>query len=74
MLQFGEVESSDNWQEGRRMGIKNLKVQSKALRMKWLWKFANENQMLWKRVISAEYEGEVMLMTKEVTTTYGLSL
>uniref|UniRef100_M1BQ43 Uncharacterized protein n=1 Tax=Solanum tuberosum TaxID=4113 RepID=M1BQ43_SOLTU len=28
------------------MGIKNLKVQSKALRMKWLWKFANENQML----------------------------
>ena len=56
------------------MGIKNLKVQSKALRMKWLWKFANENQMLWKRVISAEYEGEVMLMTKEVTTTYGLSL
>lgn len=25
------------------MRIKNLKVQSKALRIKWLWKFANEN-------------------------------
>jgi len=56
------------------MGIKNLKVQSKALRMKWLWKFANENQMLRKRVISAKYEGEDMWMTKEVTTPYGVSL
>ncbi|WMV26358.1 hypothetical protein MTR67_019743 [Solanum verrucosum] len=56
------------------MGIKNLKVQSKALRMKWLWKFANENQMLWKRVINAKYEGEDMWMTKEVTTPDGVSL
>lgn len=36
------------------MGIKNLKVQSKALVMKWLWKFVNDNQMLWKRVKSVK--------------------
>jgi len=30
--------------------------------------------MLWKRVISAKYEGEDMWMTKEVTTPYGVSL
>ncbi|WMV13372.1 hypothetical protein MTR67_006757 [Solanum verrucosum] len=31
-------------------------------------------KILWKRVISAKYEGEDMWMTKEVTTPYGVSL
>ena len=34
----------------------------------------NDNQMLWKRVISAKYEGEDMWMTKEVTIPYGVRL
>ncbi|WMV58070.1 hypothetical protein MTR67_051455 [Solanum verrucosum] len=28
------------------LGIKNMKNQSKALRMKWLWKYSNDNQNL----------------------------
>lgn len=55
------------------MGIKNLKLQSKALRMNWLWKYANDNQMLWERVIGAKYAVEDKWMTKKVTTPYGMS-
>lgn len=36
------------------IGINNLKVQSKAFRIKWLWTFTNDNQMLWKRVKSVK--------------------
>lgn len=56
------------------LGIKNLKIQSKALRIKWLWKYSNENQSLWRNVISATYEEEQNWMTKEITTRYGVSL
>ncbi|WMV33328.1 hypothetical protein MTR67_026713 [Solanum verrucosum] len=30
------------------LGIKNLEIQSKALMMKWLWKFTKENHLLWE--------------------------
>ena len=33
------------------LGIKNLKNQSKALKMKWLWRYAHETHSLWKNVI-----------------------
>ncbi|WMV55241.1 hypothetical protein MTR67_048626 [Solanum verrucosum] len=56
------------------LGIKNLNLQSKALQMKWLWKYANGNQLLWERVIEAKYIPEDKWMTKEVTTPYGVSL
>ncbi|WMV36653.1 hypothetical protein MTR67_030038 [Solanum verrucosum] len=42
--------------------------------MKWLWKYANGNQLLWERVIEAKYIPEDKWMTKEVTTPYGVSL
>ena len=54
--------------------IKNLKNQSKALRMTWLWKYSNENQSLWSRVIRVKYEENDNWMTKEVTTPYSVSL
>lgn len=56
------------------LGIKNMKNQSKALRMKWLWKYSNDNQNLWGSVIKAKYEESDSWMTKEVTTPYGVSL
>lgn len=56
------------------LGIKNLENHSKALRMKWLWKYANEKQRLWGKVIEAKYEEEDRWMTKEVTTPYGVNL
>ena len=29
------------------LGIRNLRKQNQSLMMKWLWKFANEDNMLW---------------------------
>lgn len=55
------------------LGIKNLKFQSKTLRMKWLWKYPNRNQMLWRKVIGAKYEEEDNWITEDVTTPYGVS-
>lgn len=52
------------------LGIKNLKLQSKALSMKWLWKYANNNQMLWRKVIRAKYEEEDNWITKEVRSVW----
>ncbi|KAH0673824.1 hypothetical protein KY289_020593 [Solanum tuberosum] len=50
------------------LGIKNMKNQSKALRMKWLWKYSNDNQNMWGSVIKENYEESDSWMTKEVTT------
>ncbi|CAN4075679.1 unnamed protein product [Withania somnifera] len=58
----------------RGLGIKNLQNKSKALRMKWLWKYSNDDQNLWGTVIKAKYEKSDSWMTKEVTTLYGVSL
>ncbi|KAG5575905.1 hypothetical protein H5410_056039 [Solanum commersonii] len=55
------------------LGIKNLKFQSKTLRMEWLWKYPNRNQMLWRKVIGAKYDEKDNWITKEVTTPYGVS-
>ena len=32
------------------LGIRNMRKQNQSLMMKWLWKFANEDNMLWKEV------------------------
>ncbi|WMV60154.1 hypothetical protein MTR67_053539 [Solanum verrucosum] len=71
LVKWEEVMTS---KENGGLGIKNLKLQSKALSMKWLWKYANNNQMLWREVIGAKYEKEDNWITKEVTTPYGVSL
>lgn len=42
--------------------------------MKWLWKYANDKQTLWGKVIETKYEEEDGWMTKEVTTPYGVNL
>lgn len=55
------------------LGIRDLKMQSKALKLKWLWRYTKEDQMLWRRAINAKYE-EDKWMTKEINTPYGLSL
>ncbi|KAG5596177.1 hypothetical protein H5410_037409 [Solanum commersonii] len=41
------------------LGIKTLKNQSKALRMRWSWKYSNEYRSLWVRVIKAKYEAMI---------------
>ena len=38
--------------------------------MKWLWKFSNEDHMLWQEVITAKYGMEDKWMTEMVSTPY----
>nr|XP_009800410.1 PREDICTED: uncharacterized protein LOC104246308 [Nicotiana sylvestris]XP_016445624.1 PREDICTED: uncharacterized protein LOC107770805 [Nicotiana tabacum] len=40
------------------LGIKNLKNQRKTLKMKWLWRYSQELQTLWSKVIKAKYGEE----------------
>ncbi|XP_016540805.1 uncharacterized protein LOC107841371 [Capsicum annuum] len=42
----------------RGLGIRDLKMQSKALKLKWLWRYTKEYQMLWRKAINAKYEEE----------------
>ncbi|KAG5577906.1 hypothetical protein H5410_058040 [Solanum commersonii] len=54
--------------------MKNLKNKSNALRMKWLWRYSNDNQNLWDSVIKAKYEESDKWVTKKATTPDGVSL
>ena len=56
------------------VGIKNLKYQSKALKVKWLWRYHQKDQALWYRVIMSKYEQLNTWVTTEVNTPYGISL
>ncbi|RVX12696.1 putative ribonuclease H protein [Vitis vinifera] len=38
------------------LGIRSLAIFNKALLGKWLWRFANENESLWKQIISRKYD------------------
>lgn len=37
------------------LSIKNLEKQNQSLMLIWLWKFANEDGMIWKDAITAKY-------------------
>ncbi|WMV55343.1 hypothetical protein MTR67_048728 [Solanum verrucosum] len=54
------------------LGIKNLKLQNESLLKKWLWKYTEERNSLWKEVIIAKY-GELNPWCTEITTEpYGV--
>lgn len=40
--------------------------------MKWLWRFTEENQLLWGKIIKAKHGKEDKWITKEVNTPYGV--
>ena len=52
------------------LGIRNLKKQSKTLRLNWLWRYSQEPQPYWEKVIQAKYGEENKWMTKEVLTPW----
>lgn len=56
------------------LGLRDLKFQNKALKIKWLWRCTLEDQMLWIKAIKEKYELEDRWMTKEINTPYGVSL
>ncbi|WMV42191.1 hypothetical protein MTR67_035576 [Solanum verrucosum] len=50
------------------------KVECKALKVKWLWRYHQKDQALWYRVIKSKYEQLNTWVTKEVNIPYGISL
>lgn len=56
------------------LGIRNLKKQNQSLMMKWLLKFANEHNLIWKDVVMVKYGMEDNWMTKMVTMPYSCTV
>lgn len=56
------------------MDARNLKKQNQSLMMKWLWKFANGDNMLLKDVITANYGMSDEWMTSMVAILYGCTM
>ncbi|XP_060190109.1 uncharacterized protein LOC132619168 [Lycium barbarum] len=44
--------------------IKNLRKQNQSLLIKWLWRYSNEDQSLWKKVIKEKYGEDHAWKTK----------
>lgn len=49
------------------VGMRNLKLQNQSSMLKWLWKFGNGDNILWKEVISDKYGMEDNWTTNIVT-------
>ncbi|KAJ9673635.1 hypothetical protein PVL29_023281 [Vitis rotundifolia] len=57
------------------LGIRRIDMLNKALLGKWVWRFASENDNLWKKVIGEKYGHEDSgWRTKEVRGTFGVGV
>ena len=57
------------------LGIRSLAILNKALLGKWLWRFANENDPLWKQIIFRKYSfQEGGWCSKGVRDRYGVGV
>ena len=56
------------------LGIRNLRLQNESLRLKWLWRYINEDKALWKEVIVSKYGEASPWCTEMVTDTYGVGV
>ncbi|KAG5616439.1 hypothetical protein H5410_016263 [Solanum commersonii] len=54
------------------LGVRNLKVHNMSLLSKWLWRYSQEEQALWKEIINHKYGQEDFWCTSEVNETYGV--
>lgn len=55
-------------------GIRNLRCHNQSLMMKWLWKFASDDNFLWKEVVAVKYGMEDKWMAPAVFSPYGSSV
>ncbi|WMV54149.1 hypothetical protein MTR67_047534, partial [Solanum verrucosum] len=53
------------------LGTRNLKIQNHSLLMKWMWRFASQEQSLWKDTIKARYGMETRWISNIATQPYG---
>lgn len=51
-----------------------MKNQSKALKLKWLWRYAHEPHSMWSKVIKLKYGEMDSWVTKEATNPYGVTV
>ncbi|RVX07383.1 putative ribonuclease H protein [Vitis vinifera] len=57
------------------LGIRSLATFNKALLGKWLWRFANENEPLWKQIILSKYDlQEGGWCSKDARNRYGVGV
>ncbi|XP_047261029.1 uncharacterized protein LOC124894378 [Capsicum annuum] len=56
------------------LGIRNLRLQNNCLLTKWLWRFGNEEQALWREVIVSKYGQNEQWCSNPVNTTHGVSV
>ena len=57
------------------LGVRNLALMNSTLLSKWNWRFANEREAFWRRVISHKYgEEEGGWRTRAVSGRYGIGL
>lgn len=50
------------------VSIRDVKMKNKSLMMKWLWKLATSDNLLWKEVIITQYKMENKWTTNVVNT------
>ncbi|XP_026379379.1 uncharacterized protein LOC113274095 [Papaver somniferum] len=57
------------------LGIKNLKMTNQSLLSKWSWRYANEDDVLWKKIVDEKYGvGDVFWTSKMPKCIYGRSV
>ena len=56
------------------LGIRSLSTFNKALLGKWLWRFANENDPLWKQIITRKYDLQEGGCSQGVRDRYGMGV
>lgn len=43
--------------EGGGVGIKKLRLMNKSLHAKWIWRYDNEENALWRRIVNHKFGG-----------------
>lgn len=57
------------------LGIKSLGMMNKALLAKWVWRFGEESQCLWPRIIRDKYGGPQSIWSPQIRSSpYGCSV
>ncbi|CAN4095127.1 unnamed protein product [Withania somnifera] len=56
------------------IGIRNLRKHKQSMLMMWLWRYTNEEQSLWKKVIKEKYGEEDAWKSNTVNAVYGVNV
>lgn len=76
LIKFSFIKKKKNKKEirGVKPPLKKIRDVNKALLSKWLWRFGNGDNSLWKRVIKGKYDAISKWETNRVTFSHGVSL